>query len=294
MSAADTLFGWERAARQDGAVGVWHAAALHTALLRTPFGEAYGREGLVAAATARAVQLRDQSLGEPLLVSGMEDGRALAAWAAPVTARRDGAMVTGLAGGLARLVDGRAAEVWCFDDTGALCRDTGRDPSDHAAAHPVPPLDIGADPLGSQLPPDPAAALPPGTPAILGRWLAMVAHRRFDRAAELYADGADIVLAGTAETGVAAGTRQLLEVLAALPDAVALPETAVFDPAAPDRAALLWHISGCHTAPGLGAPPTGRRLRLPVLSLFELAGGRIVRERRLLDRVALLACTLAP
>ncbi len=294
MSAAETLFGWERAAREHGGVGVWHVAALHTAVLRTPWGDAYGREGFVNAATARAGLLRDQSLGEPLLVSGQEDGHVLAAWAAPFTAHRDGAAVSGLAGGMARMLDGRVVEAWSFDDTAAVCRAIGRDPVDRATAHPVPPLDIGADTLGSQLSPEPAAALPPGAPAILGHWLTMVAHRRFDRAENLYTDGADVALAGTEETGVAAGVRQFLDILAALPDAVVLPETAVFDPAAPERAAVLWHLSGCHTAPGLGIPPTGRRLRLPVLVLFELAGGRIVRERRLLDRVALLARAAAP
>lgn len=309
MSSAELMFGWEKAAREVPAPGVWQGAALHNAELRTPIGDFYGREGFTAAATARALLLANQALADPLLVDGEQDGEALAAWSATLAAEHagdsdvfgpaSGAPVKGLVGGLARMVEGRVMEAWAFDDADAVCRAAGRDPVEAARACPVAVPGIGADPLSSQLAPDPTLAFPPGLDPVLrevlGGYLTMVGRRHFDLAGWLYAPDARVELSGAGPAlSAGEGVRPWLPLLAAMPDAVALVETVVASPAQPGRAALLWHLTGCHTAPGLGVPPTGRRLRVPVLSLLELSGGRIVRERRLLDRVALLGMATAP
>jgi predicted ester cyclase len=43
-----------------------------------------------------------------------------------------------------------------------------------------------------------------------------------------------------------------------------------------DRVAVRWTLRGRQVAPFHGAPPTGRLVDLPAMSIYRLAGGRIV------------------
>ena len=51
-----------------------------------------------------------------------------------------------------------------------------------------------------------------------------------------------------------------------------------------DRVAMRWMFSGTHTGSGWpGIPPTGKKVTLPVNSVFGVAGGKIVEERSIGD-----------
>lgn len=291
MSRAENLMAWETAARMKGGAGVWTEGALQTAVLRTPYGEAYGREGFVRAAAARSAEGGDAMLSDAWTIG---DG-AWAAWSAVGEVRRGDAEVRGLFGGIARFAGPHVVEAWSFDDMEASARADGLSAVEAARRHCVPLLDIGADPMGSQLPPDPGSALPPGLDAaartVLAGYLSMIVRRRFDRVGEIYAPGAVVQAMGSEPRDPAEANADWHALMAAMPDSAVLPEAAVADEGG---AAVLWHLSGCLTAPLHGLPPTGRRLRIPVLSQFRLRDGRILAERRLLDRVALSAAACTP
>ncbi|HYC04995.1 MAG TPA: ester cyclase [Azospirillaceae bacterium] len=278
IEAPDDLLTLETRVRQDGAAGLWHETALHTIRHETPWGEGYGRDDLVVAAHSR--QSADTRLRDGWAFGA--DG--LFAWSARLegTNRGTGRSFQGLAGGVARVVRGRVASLFTVEDT--LATAPG-DPAAEAArrrAETAPPL-VGADFHMSQLPPEETdlRALP--DPA--RRLLSALNRRRPDELDGLYAPDCATELCGgrRLEGGALPYWRDWL---AALPDAVALPELAVADG---DRLALLWHLKGTHRGPGLTSEPTGRRLSVPILWQARLEGGLIAAERVLLDEVAALA-----
>jgi predicted ester cyclase len=54
------------------------------------------------------------------------------------------------------------------------------------------------------------------------------------------------------------------------------------------RAASSGTISGTQEGPLLGVPPSGRAVKFWIVFLFDLADGKIVRERRIYDFTGLL------
>ncbi|MFM2042388.1 MAG: hypothetical protein RLY86_964 [Pseudomonadota bacterium] len=318
VTDAASLFAVERAVREQAACGLWHGAAIHTIRVTTPHGELYGRDDLIALATARCRGPGGVHYADPWLCGAGPH----AVWSARLTTRTGDRI--GLEAGLARLTAGRVAELWCFaaeapqPEPEPTLRDpspTGR-PADDPDAFPgpagsprlrpallTPPPPLGFDPALGQLPPDPAAELPPTLPApiraVLARWLALFAGSRFDLADGLYAPDAVLespIAAGGSVTGIPAITRTWLALADSLPDLrltvleVVAPgadteaggstddspaDDSPADDGSPATIALLWHLTGTRRSAD-GRP---HRLALPVLSLFRITGNRITAER---------------
>lgn len=60
---------------------------------------------------------------------------------------------------------------------------------------------------------------------------------------------------------------------AAFPDIKLVEEDAI---AEGDTVATRWHVQGTHQGPFMGMPPTGRQFRITGMSIYRVAGGKIV------------------
>ncbi|GGE88619.1 nuclear transport factor 2 family protein [Niveispirillum cyanobacteriorum] len=286
LGTAAQLFTVEQAARQRAACGLWIDHALHTVTLETPFARDYGRDALVTCALAGAHLLSPVDFRDVWLVSGA-DGHV--AWSALVSGSHAGSSaafgpasgraVHALGGGAARLIGGRVGDLYWFDDTLALTRAAGADPQHVADALRLAEITpLGLDPAMDQRP-IAGAALLPGAPGWLAAWLSVLVQKRPDQVEGLYAAPATLTLtAGRSVAGADAIARHWLALLLALPDLRLWPERFMLEG---DRAALLWRLSA--------TGPNGPVRNIPVLSMWQLEGGRIMAERLLLDEVSLLA-----
>jgi predicted ester cyclase len=71
----------------------------------------------------------------------------------------------------------------------------------------------------------------------------------------------------------------------AFPDLVLTTEDLLIDG---DRAALLCRVTGTHAGEFFGTAPTGRHIEVSGAFIYQLAGGLITHERRILDFTGLL------
>lgn len=56
-----------------------------------------------------------------------------------------------------------------------------------------------------------------------------------------------------------------------------------------DKSVVAWHLTGRHTGPGLGIPPSGRPVSFHGLTLFEWEGGQVVRGQDRWNRGEVIA-----
>lgn len=110
------------------------------------------------------------------------------------------------------------------------------------------------------------------------------AWRRLDVAA-LAADYADdAVVESPVAGGATQGAEQIKQVFktyfAAFPNLEMEEGEVLVDG---DRAAVVATFSGNDSGGFMGMPPTGRRVTIPVVFLYEFRDGKIVRDRRIYD-----------
>jgi steroid delta-isomerase-like uncharacterized protein len=121
---------------------------------------------------------------------------------------------------------------------------------------------------------------------LLGRWLAALERRDADAYIRLYADEAVV---DSPLGGMVSGHERIRAAFdaffAAFPDAVFTCEPPCIDG---DRAVVVSTISGTHTGMISGLPASRKPFRFSLVFVFDLRGGRIVRDRRVYDFTGLL------
>jgi predicted ester cyclase len=111
-------------------------------------------------------------------------------------------------------------------------------------------------------------------------------QRRVDRADELVAaDYLDHAALPGQAPGLQGAKQKWAMYLAGIPDLRVTIEELV---AEGDKVAVRRSYAGTHRGELLGIPPTGKQVRLGGISIFRLAGGKIVEQWEQLDRLALM------
>jgi predicted ester cyclase len=198
--------------------------------------------------------------------------------------------------------NGLVSEEWVVRDEWAVAEGLGHDPAAIAAASPADLGSLGEEGLfGRPAPDDPtrrgdSGERPPSHLAeatlAVALWRDVIDRRRFDLVPQFY--GRDAILHTsrnrtiTRREGIRA---DLLAFLAPFPDArVEVRDIAVH--ATPDRGtrmSVLWRLAGTYSGMPLYGAPGGERVEVMGVSQYELEGGRIRREYRIYDEVAILA-----
>lgn len=195
----------------------------------------------------------------------------------------------------------KVTEEWVVRDEWAVAAGLGHDPDAIAAASPVHLVHAdGGGLFGRPAPSDPTRHGDTGArPAthereatfVLELWRDMIAARRFDRVADFYSR--DIVCHTTRARTVTRvdGVRaDLLRLLAPFPDArVEVRDIAVHtSPDRGTRASLLWRLAGTYSGMPLFGPTGGEPVEIMGVSQYELERGRVRREYRVVDELAIL------
>jgi predicted ester cyclase len=198
--------------------------------------------------------------------------------------------------------DGLVVEEWVARDEWAVVAGLGHDPAEAAARSRV---QAGPDGLfGRTAPVDPVvegeSGVRPDTHRAEAEFVreaveTVFGARRFDLVDRYY--GRDSVLHTSRNRTV---TRQrgiqndALRFLAPFPDAeVQVRDIAVHHtPDRGTRASVLWRVAGTYTGLPLYGPAGGEPVEIMGISQYELRGGRIAREYRVFDEVAVLAQVL--
>lgn len=298
------------------AVGLVYDGCLHHVRVHTPYGERYGRDGVVADTVQELAAFPDLRFRAEGTVS--QEGRGLYVSHLALRAARNtgysshgpptGRRVRYLAATDLLVHSGRVAEVWRVHDGLGLTRQLGL--SDEAAVqaalaqHPVSPTLHGTGALGphGQEPPEPLPRPSPDEgPGAFVNWLwhEIWNRRRLDRVAEFYRP--DYRFHGP--SGVRLRTRtgfsaHVLGLLAAFPDAVMRLEHVCHgndyrqdrgnDPTG-ERVAVRWRLLGTHDGPGRYGRPTGRRVDVLGVTHQRVRGEQLSGECTVFDELALLA-----
>ncbi|MFI9485637.1 ester cyclase [Promicromonospora sp. NPDC052451] len=198
--------------------------------------------------------------------------------------------------------DAMVTEEWVVRDEWAVAEGLGHDPAAIAAAQPADLTSLGeAGLFGRPAPDDPTSEgdsgrRPAGHAAeathVLALWRDMIERRRFDLVADFYSR--DTILhtsrnrTVTRQDGVRA---DLLGFLAPFPDArVEVRDIAVHtSPDRGTRASVLWRLAGTYGGMPLYGPAGGEAVEVMGVSQYELEGGRVRREYRVFDELAVLA-----
>ncbi|GGU17622.1 ester cyclase [Nocardioides albus] len=194
--------------------------------------------------------------------------------------------------------NGKIIEEWVVRDEHRLVVDLGHDPRQVARRFAERgdwrPLELG------HLPEDPLCAgvsgeRDPGANAgedqrMLEMFDQLWNDRRHDRISDFY--DRDVVLhtsRGRTLQGLRQVSTETLDVLAAFPDARQRILDVCIDehPRRGQRAAVVWLLEGTYSGYDVYGPATGLPIQLLGASQFVLEGGRIVREFRVYDELAL-------
>lgn len=115
------------------------------------------------------------------------------------------------------------------------------------------------------------------------------AWHRLDVEALVADYAADAVVDSPVAGGVTQGREQITQVFqtyfAAFPD-IQMEENVVLVDG--HRAAVVATFTGTDSGGFMGMPPTGRKVTIPVVFLYELKDGKIVRDRRIYDFTGML------
>lgn len=200
------------------------------------------------------------------------------------------------------VTDAMVTEEWVVRDEWAVAEGLGHDPAAIAAQNPVDLTALGTGGLfGREAPDDPTTQGDTGhRPAthlaeathVLGLWRDLIARRRFDLVADFYSRDAIVHTSRnrtvTRRDGVQA---DLLGFLAPFPDArVEVRDIAVHtSPDRGTRASVLWRLCGTYSGMPVYGPAGGESVEIMGVSQYELERGRVRREYRVLDELAVLA-----
>lgn len=179
-------------------------------------------------------------------------------------------------------------QVHCLVDTQALGRARGLADEDLIAALPTPdPLiiseyDQATHPHHVDVRPSQLARLDGGQGAALDGWWQLWTESQLANLDEYWTADADIRLPGTTEATDRSGLRRFFTQEVALWQRRACQPEAVI--AQGSSVGVLWHID-CDLATGNDGAPL-RRVRIPVISILGIDGGRITRETMVCDLLA--------
>ncbi|MFL0410928.1 ester cyclase [Microbacterium paludicola] len=198
--------------------------------------------------------------------------------------------------------DGLVSEEWVVRDEWAVVEGLGHDPAGIAVAAPADLAPLGDDGLFGRPAPDdptrrgdsgerPAAHLAEATFAV-GLWRDLIDRRRFDLVPDFYARDAILHTSRNRTVTRREGIRaDLLAFLAPFPDArVEVRDVAAH--ASPHRGlriSVLWRLVGTYSGMPLYGAPGGEPVEIMGVSQYELERGRIRREYRIYDELAILA-----
>lgn len=309
LRSAEEVTAYLRRIWSGHAVGLIYDGYLHHVRVGTPYGERYGRDGVVADTVQELAAFPDLSFRAEGAVWAEERGLYVSHVAlraarntgyssyGPPTGRR----VRYLAATDVLVRDGRVAEVWRVHDGLGLTRQLGL--SDEAAVqavisqYPVSPTFHGSgalEPHGQEPPellPRPSPGEGPGA-LVAWLWHEVWNRRRLDRVAEFYTP--DYRFHGP--SGVRLRTRAafsayVLGLLAAFPDAVVRLEHLC---RTGERVAVRWRLLGTHDGPGRYGRPTGRRVNLLGVTHHRLRGDQFLGECTVFDELALLTQLHSP
>ena len=115
-------------------------------------------------------------------------------------------------------------------------------------------------------------------------------HRWFEEGLNRGLDVA-LAMAGEYLGDVEAAARAMLAIYTAFPDSHYTIEDLV---AEGDRVVVRWTSRGTHRGPFRGVAPTGRRVGVTGISIYRMAGGKIVDEWAVADTLGLLEQLGAP
>ena len=291
-----------------GAVGLLQQMMTHNVTVETSLGRVYGRADLTATLAGEQAGLRVTGVTGTGAFCGRADSRSAIVVSLDLAVDHIGASAifgapTGgsatLSSTLFGLVHGtRVYHAWRVVDYAAAARGLGLDPAVRAGslAADAPkrggiPWEFGEVRAGrAQAAPAHSDPLPSGLSAGTARVVALQSAwnlRRPDLVSALYA--APHAASGGTSSASPGPDHPWSQVVRACPDAVLFLEDTAESVREGDASSVgvVWRWVGTHSGVGYGAP-TGRRIHARGLSVLQVSGAGIVKERVVLDQLGVL------
>ncbi|GMA30904.1 ester cyclase [Litorihabitans aurantiacus] len=311
-SVEEYILDWTDRIWADGAIG--DIAGMYAADLpvRTASGVGVGVEGVIRGSLAKkAAFLHRIGVGEDVVWESRGPSSFVSHHRVLHTGAQHGPWAYGPTTGRAAVSrnlpvclveDAMVTEEWVVRDEWAVVEGLGHDPSAVAIAAPVDLSPLGAGGIfGRPAPADPVLEGDSGPrPAthreeatfVASLWSDVVRERRFDRVPDFYSRDCIVHTSRNRTVTRLDGVRgDLMELLAPFPDAeVNVRDIAVHR--SPDRglrASVMWQLRGTYSGLPVYGTPRGERVEVLGVSQYELEGGRVRREYRIFDEIAVLA-----
>jgi len=305
------ILDWTDRIWADGAIGDIRGMYAADLTVRTASGVGIGVDPVIRGSLAKKAAFVDRiGVGEEVVWEQRGPSAFVSHHRVLHTGRQHAAWSYGAPTGLAAVSrnlpvclveDGMVVEEWVVRDEWAVAAGLGHDPAAIAAAAPVDLSALDGGLFGRAAPEDPVVEGDSGmrprahtTEAtfLVALWRDVIDARRFDRIPDFY--GRDSIVhtsrnrTVTRQDGVRA---DLLGLLAPFPDArVEVRDVAVHrSPDRGTRASVLWRLVGTYSGMPIYGAPRGEAVEVMGVSQYELEAGRIRREYRIFDEVAVLA-----
>lgn len=301
----DYILGVTREIWEERGVATLHRHYAADIVVRSPASLVVGNEGVIAATLATLHEFPDRTLlGEDVIWCADGEDGFLSSHRLLSTATHLADGVYGKATGRTltyRIIadcyaaEGQIRDEWLVRDQGAIVRQMGLDPREHARAliekeggpeRCVPPFTPRLDRPGPYLGSGNDNRWGEAYADLLGRIMAAdlaAIPRHYDRACQLELPG------GVTGHSHGAADRFWLGLRASFPSARFTVEHRIGreDALLPPRAALRWSLQGRHDGWGAFGPPTGAEVHVMAISHAEFGPHGLRREFVLLDETAI-------
>lgn len=300
-------------------VGLIYTHYLHNAIVHTPYGTRYGREGVIAGTVQMQVAFPDRRvMADDVIWTGDDEagfytshritsvGRNLG-WSVYGPPTEQTAQFRVIADCVVK--ENRICEEWLVRDELAILHGLGLDVDETVArlidagvCPPYRPTALGAiERVVGQTTPDPVPPMPDG-PFDVAAFVRRTTHeiwnwRMFGKLRDYYAPDA---ICHTVDNADIQGHEDIItwyeSLIAAFPDAQMSIDDAHWLGSEDEgyRVAIRWRLVGTHTGYGPYGAPTGRRATLMGISQQHIRDGRVAAEWMIFNPVALMCQLRAP